>query len=99
MTAGRREYSRLITLNGRRFSRIVVDPHYEKNHPDITTLIILGLVELLNGTELDPVSESSGFKYFEKTLTWKNRPYRLVITYTEDDFIGVINAFRVRDKK
>ncbi len=45
----RRDYQVFITLNKRRFDRVVIDPHYEKNHPDITDQLILEPLKLLDG--------------------------------------------------
>jgi hypothetical protein len=99
MADERREYSLAIVFNKRRFTCVVVDPHYERNHPDITDQLVLELVKLLDGRESDPVSENDGFKYFAETLHWQSKSYRLVLTYCEEDFLGVINAFRVKEIK
>ena len=93
----RREYPLLLVFNRRQFSRVLIDPHYEEKHPDITDELILGLVRLLDGAEADPVGEREGFKYFAETLIWQSKTYRIVLTYCEEDFLGVINAFRVKE--
>jgi hypothetical protein len=95
----RREYPLVIIFNKRRFTRVVVDSHYETNHPDITDQLILELVRLVDGSESDPVGENYEFKYFAETLTWQGKTYRIVLTYCEEDFLGVINAFRVKEMK
>jgi hypothetical protein len=56
-------------------------------------------VDQLEGTELDPSNELNGFKYFASELCWQDKFYRIVLTYCEEDFLGVINAFRVEEKK
>jgi hypothetical protein len=99
MVDGRREYPFSITLNGRLFTRVVIDPHYEENHPDITDQLILNLIQLLDGTQSDPVSRKDGFVYLAQEISWKEKSYRLVLTYCDEDFLGVINAFRVKEKK
>ena len=99
MADERREYPLAIVFNKRHFTRVVVDPHYEKNHPDTTDQLVLDLLRLLDGSESDPVSENDGFKYFAETLTWQGKSYRIVLTYCEEDFLGVINAFRVKEIK
>ena len=95
----RREYSIKISLNQRRFTSLVIDPHYEKNHPDITDQIILELVKQLEGTESDPEDEKDGFAYFARELRLNEKTYRVVITYCDEPFLGIVNAFRVREKK
>jgi hypothetical protein len=99
MSDERREYPLIIVFNKRRFTRVEIDPHYEENHPDITDQLVLELVGLLDGCESDPVGENDGFKYFAETLSWQDKSYRIVLTYCEEDFLGVINAFRVKEIK
>jgi hypothetical protein len=99
MTEFRRSYPLFIGLNGRRFKRVVIDAHYEENHPDMSDSVILELVRVLNGTSIDPESEKDGFVYISETIHWREKSYRLVFTYNDEDFIGVINAFRVQEKK
>ena len=99
MTDERREYPLSITFNKRCFSRVIIDSHYEKKHPEINDELILELMKLLHGKEIDPVDESNGFKYFAHELHCQNKPYRIVLTYSDDSFLGVINAFRVKEIK
>lgn len=99
MSSNRREYSLAITFNKRCFSRVVIDPHYEEKHPDITDQLILELVKQLDGRDIEPEGEADGFKYFAHEMDWQHKSYRIVLTYCEEDFLGVINVFRVKEKK
>ena len=99
MSGERREYRLTIILNKRRFDRVVIDPHYGQNHPDMTDQVILELVKQLDGRESEPVDETNGFFYLAREVSWQDRPYRIVLTYCDEDFLGVINAFRVKEKK
>lgn len=58
--------------------------HYEKKHPDMTDELILELISQLDGTQ-----------YFALTTIWQDKDYRIVLNYCEEDFLGVVNAFRV----
>ncbi len=94
----RREYELVVTLNKRQFNRVVIDPHFEKNHPDMTDQLILELVKCLDRSESEPISERDGFTYLAREIRWQDKPYRVVLTYCDEDFLGVINAFRVKEK-
>jgi hypothetical protein len=94
-----RIYSLIIGLNGRRFKRVLIDPHYETKDFDITDELILNLVRLMNGLELKADDEKEEFNYFEKTLIWNGKFYRIIFTLCRADFIGVVNAFRVDKEK
>ena len=99
MNEKRRKYNLAITLNTRCFNLVVIDTHYEKKHPEITDQLILELVGELDGSNIELVDESGGFKYFAHEMHWQCKPYRIVLTYCEEDFLGVINVFRVKEKK
>jgi hypothetical protein len=97
--AERREYHLVLILNKRQFNLLVIDSHYEKKHSDINDKLILELVEQLSGSNIELADESDGFKYFAYEMRLKNKKYRLVLTYCEEDFLGVVNVFRVKEKK
>jgi hypothetical protein len=78
---------------------VISHPHYEEKHLDINDSLILELVKLLDGTEAEPEDETNGFKYFAREMVWQSKSYRVVLTYCEEDFLGVINVFRVKEKK
>lgn len=98
MNINRREYSFNITLNNRIFTTVIIDSHYEIKHPDINDQIILLLLEQINGSIIELSDESNGFKYFAQEIYWNLKPYRIILTYCEEDFLGVINAFRIKEK-
>ena len=93
----RREYPHALTFNRRRFNRVLIDRHYEDNHPDMSDQTILELIKAQDGTEQEPAAERNGFLYFKIEDRWQGKRYRLILTYGEDDFLGVINAFRVKE--
>ena len=97
MSDERREYPLQITFNKRRFTRVVIDPHYKGKHPDMTDQLILQLVKALDGKEQEASSSSGGFHYFKIVDRWQGKFYRLILTYCEEDFLGVINAFRAKE--
>jgi hypothetical protein len=46
----RREYDISVTVNERRITKVVIDPHYELKHSDsVSDNVILSLVKLLDG--------------------------------------------------
>jgi hypothetical protein len=96
----RREYRLELGFNERRFTRIVIDSHYQESHPDMTDQIILDLVLSLDG-QVHPVrAQREGFSYVSVDQFWrKGKTYRVILTYCEEDFLGVINAFRVKENK
>jgi hypothetical protein len=99
MDDNRREYPLVVTLNERCFSLLVVDSHYEKKHPEITDQLILELVGQLDRSNIELAGQSGGFKYIAHEMRWQNMRYRIVLTYCEESFLGVINVFRVKGKR
>ena len=92
----RREYQINIVFNKRAFVRVIIDPHYEENHSTMTDELILELVKAQDGKEQEASTVRDGFHYFKIVDRWQNKLYRIILTYCEDDFIGVINVFRVK---
>lgn len=95
----RRRYPLVIHFNERRFSQIEIDPHYEKKHPDMTDQVILELVKCLDGTVSPAVDKDGSFRFFVEHPRWQGKAYRIILTYSDEDFLGVVNAFRVKEKK
>lgn len=65
--------------------------------------LILELVKTLDEEILDVESEKNGYQYFKVEPVFpastQNHPYRLVLMIcVQDDYIGVINAFRVNQR-
>jgi hypothetical protein len=52
----------------------------------------------LNGKNILIEKEKEEFQYFSyEPVFYQERPYRLVmVTSKKDDFLGVVNAFRIR---
>jgi hypothetical protein len=63
--------------------------------------IILELIKAINEETFEVEKEGSGFQYFKvEPVTLEDKPYRLVLMLCiYDDFLGVINAFRVNKGK
>ncbi len=85
-----------IIVNGRIFSEVIIDPHYEEKHSDnITDELILSLALRLNGRFEIPVSTKDEYSYFVTIIELNGKQYRLVWLLEADAvYIGVVNAFR-----
>jgi hypothetical protein len=95
----RREYPTQVTVNGKKISKVVIDPHYEKKHSgSINDEVILGLVNLLSGGSYEPETEEGAFQYFVvENLRFGGKSYRLIWLLEKDEiYIGVVNAYRRR---
>jgi hypothetical protein len=59
------------------------------------------MVKEINGGNFEIEVERNRFQYFTiEPVFYKNLPFRLVLLMHEDeDFLGVINVFRVQRKK
>lgn len=97
----REEYPVSIVLSGRHFRRIIIDPHYKEKHPELTDLLIVKLVRQLAGEDFMITDRKGIYRYFRaEPVLHAGKPYRLVmVTAENDDFIGVVNAFRVKKKR
>lgn len=94
----RREYSTLsLSVNERTFNRIIIDPHVDKHADHIDDELIIQLIYKLRARSFIPIRSSDGFEYYVTRINWMNLNYKLVwITQINQDFIGVITAFRDR---
>jgi len=98
----RTEYELLIEINGRKLTCIVIDQHYSIKHAEsINDELILDLVKSIHGEVFDIDSEKGQFQYFvAEPVMNQTRPYRLIMLMCIcDDYLGVINAFRVDRKE
>ncbi len=98
----RNEYQLEVTINRYKLTRVIIDQHYKVKHSkSIDDQIILELVKKLDGEILPIDKEEDGYLFFKvEPIIRQNAPYRLVLViYIHDDFLGVINAFRVERKK
>ena len=97
----RKEYQLLVEINGRKLTRVVIDQHYQENHGEsITDELILELVQTIDGEVFTVDSVRGDFQYFVAEPVFDEMlPYRLVMLLSiHDDYLGVINAFRVNRK-
>ncbi|MBI1860035.1 MAG: hypothetical protein HYR96_03835 [Deltaproteobacteria bacterium] len=85
-----------LTVNGRLITEVIIDSHYEQNHPDMNDPLILELVKKLNGNEYKPGEVDEEWEFYAvDRLDHDGKQYRLVWCMKEHSlFIGVINAFR-----
>ncbi len=100
----RNEYRCAILFNGARLNRIIIDQHYKEKHNEITDELILNiLLQKVNDISVrtENNSDETGFQYFKvRALEFQNRYYRLIlVTSKTEDYLGVVNAFRVEKRK
>ena len=97
----RNEYKKFIRFNGLELSKVIIDQHYKESHPEMNDELILELTGLLHNGVFPVYEEKDGFQYFVvQPLLHDDAPYRMVLTiFVGADFLGVINAFRLRRKK
>lgn len=94
----RPEYPLKITINGRNLNRVVIDQHYRLRHgQSMNDEIILDLVKTLDGKKFLPEKIQGEFEYFTAEPVYHlKKPYRVVLVLClTDDYLGVVNAFRV----
>lgn len=93
----RREYGLNLVVNGRRITKVIIDPHFELKHSDtINDEIILALVCLLDGGVFPVADQGEGFEYFATdNLLLEAKRYKLIWLLEEDQiYIGIVNAYR-----
>jgi len=100
----RKTYPQSIEFNETLYTSILIDQHYKEKHPDISDELILAMLNLvIHKSKHDPESEAdhSGFQYFRiEPIEFQDNPYRLIlVTCRGENFLGVVNAFRVEKKK
>ena len=97
----RNEYSLQLSINGRQLSRVIIDQHYQEKHGDLNDDLILKLVKPLDGGNFDIQRRSGDFEYFAiEPIYLEEKTYRVVLVLCiVDDYLGVVNAFRVRRGK
>ena len=95
----RPEYHLKLNINGKNLNRVIIDQHYREKHADsINDQLILELVQELNGRTFPIEEEHDDFQYFTvEPVAKDDKSYRLVLLVCiSDDYLGVINAFRVK---
>ncbi len=98
MEENRSEYSLQLVFNGRVIHRVVIDQHYREHHSEsMNDSLILELVKTLDGGNYPMDIEDEGFQYFTvEPVIFEEKPYRVILVLCiGDDFLGVVNAFRV----
>lgn len=92
------EYPLKLTVNGRSVTRVLIDQHYKVKHPELSDPVILDLVLELDGKFLDVAAVRGSFEYFRaEPVVLDDKPYRVVfLLCIGEDFLGVVNAFRVK---
>jgi len=97
----RSEYELELTINRHFIKRVIIDQHYKENHPDVTDEIILELVASLDGEDFPVEVQKGDFEYLTVEPAFREEaPYRLIMVICiYDDYLGVINAFRVERGK
>lgn len=99
--AERNEYPLILKINHHEIHRVIIDQHYKESHPDVTDAIILDLIRSIDGEDFLIEAERGNFQYFKAEPVFKDQaPYRLVMLLCVfDDYLGVLNAFRVDRNK
>jgi hypothetical protein len=100
--SGRPEYPVQLTFNGRSLKRVIIDLHYRDRHAEsMSDELILKLVVQLDGENFPVQKSTEDFDYFvADPVLWEEKSYRVVLVIQRDnDFLGVVNAFRVKEKK
>ena len=94
--SGRRAYVSSFTVNGRQVNEVVIDPHYETKHAEISGALILELVKGLDGKEFQPDDRDGEWEFFMLDgIEHRGNRYRLIwCMRNERPFLGVINCFR-----
>ena len=92
----RRAYRLSLTVNGRQVNEVVIDPHYETKHADISDALILELVRGLDGKEFQPDERDGEWEFFMlDRMEHRGKQYRLIwCMRARFPFLGVINCFR-----
>ncbi|MFN8369560.1 MAG: hypothetical protein U0T83_02920 [Bacteriovoracaceae bacterium] len=90
-----------VVVNNRVFNQVIIDQYYRVKHQELNDELILELVmKIHNGIYL--IEEVKGdFNYFTiEPLFYGNFPFKLILFFgNDDDYLGVVNAYRVRRKK
>lgn len=92
----RRRYPMGIVVNGRWIRDVLVDPHYEVRHSDVSDALILKIVRGLDGHVFLPESQRGPWAFYRlDKIRHDEKLYRLVWCLRDNEaFLGVINCFR-----
>ena len=90
-----------VLIRFRDINEVIIYQHYNQKHFDVSDWIILELIKELNDYHPYIETHNDQFTYFVVEPVYHlNKPYRLIfLIEKERNYIGVINAFRVKEKK
>jgi hypothetical protein len=90
-----------LKINLTLIKRVIIDQHYRKKHPDLDDKLILRLVSKLNGRQILVEDRKDEFEYFRvESIYLFGNAYRLILALcASDNYLGVVNAFRVKWRK
>ena len=82
-------------------NEVIIDQYYSYKHYDVSDWIILELIKNLHNRKSSNKTENERFEYYvEEPVFHNDKPYRLILVMEKGfNYIGVINAFRVKEKK
>ena len=91
-----RLYATQVSFDGKHFSEVWIDPHYEEKHSrSISDELILALLQKIGDKPVDPDAESASFRYYVVDIDYRAKLYRLILVRPADDsYLGVRNAYR-----
>jgi hypothetical protein len=90
-----------MLFNGHKINEVIIDQHYKLKHPEMSDDLILKLVNELNRESRLHTHANGNFLYYvEDPIFYNGKPYRLIFLMESGyNYIGVVNAFRVKEKK
>jgi hypothetical protein len=90
-----------LVFNGLRIDEVIIDQHYKLKHPEVSDRVILKLIIQLHNLVLKPSELKNEFLYYmEEPIFLDDKPYRLVFVMEKNkNYLGVINAFRIQEKR
>lgn len=93
---GRRSYPTFIMINNRIITEVIIDPHYEKKHADISDTLILKIIQTFNGLEVAAESRQGKWTYYRvEAFRFEGKRYRIVFCLQDSgSFIGIVNCHR-----
>lgn len=97
----RKEFDVTIKFNHKHLHPLIIDSHFMDSHPNMTFEIIVELVKTLDGGIFEAQEEKDAWSYYAIEPTfYHGKPYRIIlVTHREENYLGVINAFRVKRRK
>ena len=95
MPKKRKSYPIRLIVNNWVINEVVIDPHYETNHPYMNDGLICELVQNLDNQRFIPKDKKKPWYYFEADVEHEGKNYRLVWCLEDNqDYLGVINCYR-----